>query len=153
METELVIDTSVILDIVLRTRPRHKFAKLIGAYLIDNGIKVKVPMHAMFEIRSAMMNVKMLAKEKGEAIQFNEDIGEDTPLKIEPVSIDSAFFQKYFDAQIPHLEAGDQIFVALAKVDGLVLLTEDLSQYKAAKAAGVKVYNEIEFRETCISKL
>jgi predicted nucleic acid-binding protein len=153
MEKEIVIDASVLLDIVVRTRPRHKFAKLIGAYLIDNGIRIKVPMHALFDIRSAMLFAKTEAMEKGETVQINEDIGETTPLNLDPVPVDDHFFRKYYDPAIPYLKAGDYVYVALAKVDGLILLTEDAAQYKAAKKAGVNVFNAEEFRETCIAKL
>jgi predicted nucleic acid-binding protein len=151
-ETEIVIDTGALLDILVRTRPRHKFAKLVGVHLIENGIRVKVPMHAMFELRVALMSAKTQAAESGEAVQFNEDIGESTPLKIDPVPIDAGFFQKYFQAEIPYLKAGDYPFVALAKVDGLILLTEDVNQYQAAEKIGVNVYTLAEFRETCIAK-
>ncbi|GEM_PF-1271441 len=152
-ETEIVMDTSVLLDILVRSRPRHRFAKLIGAYLIENGVKVMVPMHGMFEIRAAMLNAKMQAADKGERLPLNEDIGESTPLNIHPVAIDDAFFAKYFDAKIPYLNGGNYPYVALAKAEGLILLTEDAEQYQAAMLCGVQVYNEIDFRDKCIAKL
>ena len=152
MDKEIVVDAGILLDIVVRTRPRHKFAKLIGVYLIDNGIRIKVPMHAMFEIKAAMKDAKMQAETKGEAVQINEDISEMTPLNFDPVPIDGAFFSKYSDAGIPYLKAGDYLYVALAKVDGLILLTEDQAQYDAAVTAGVRVYTAMEFRKMCASE-
>ena len=153
MEKAIVIDTSILLDIIIRTRPRHKFAKLIGAYLIEQGIKVRVPMPALFEIRSAMLHAKLEAEENGEAVQLNEDISDSTPLIYDTVPIDQAFFEKYFDAGIPCLKAGDYLYVALAKADGLVLLTEDPAQYEAAGKAGVEVYTAVEYREFCLERL
>jgi len=45
-EIEIVVDTSVILDILVTSRPGHRFGKLIGVYLIDNDIRITVPMNA-----------------------------------------------------------------------------------------------------------
>jgi hypothetical protein len=151
MEKEIVVDTGILLDILLRSRPRHKFAKRIGAYLVDHGIRIKVPMHALFEIKSAMLEEQWDARIKGESIPLNEDISEHTPLNYHPVAIDEGFFRKYFHADITGLKAGDYPFVAMAKGDGLALVTDELPQYAAAKAAGVRVYTGEEYRAHCLN--
>jgi predicted nucleic acid-binding protein len=150
MGKEIVADTSAILDIIIRSRPRHKFAKAVGMYLIDNQVKVTVPMHALFEIRSAILNAKLGAAESQVPIQINEDISESTPLFYNPIPIDDKFFNKYFIAEISDLKAGDYMYVALAKVEKLDFLTEDIGQYNAAKLAGVAVYNLEEYRAKII---
>lgn len=150
MNKELVADTSAILDIIIRSRPRHKYAKAVGMYLIDNKIKVTVPMHALFEIRSAILSAKRGAAESLVPVQINEDISESTPLLYNPVPIDDAFFNKYFVEGIPCLKAGDYMYVALAMVEKLDFLTEDPRQYEAAKKAGVSVYSMEEYREKII---
>ncbi len=153
MQKEIVVDTSVILDILVTSRPGHKFGKLIGVYLIDNGIKIKVPMHAMFEIKSGLLHAKKAAVDQGASLKLNEDISESTPLQYDFLPIDTAFFAKYFDAELPYIKAGDYMNVAVAKVDGLILLTEDPAQYTAALTAGVTVYTCEEFRKICLNAL
>jgi hypothetical protein len=39
----------------------------------------------------------------------------------------------------------------MAKGDGLALVTDEPSQYAAAKTAGVRVYTGEEFREHCLN--
>lgn len=153
MHKEIVVDTSVILDILVTSRPGHKYGKLIGVYLIDNGIKIKVPMHAMFEIKAGLLEAKKAAAARGEPLKLNEDISESTPLQYDFLPIDNAFFAKYFDAELPHIKAGDYMNVAVAKVHGLILLTEDSAQYTTALTAGVTVHTCEEFRKICLNAL
>jgi predicted nucleic acid-binding protein len=153
MEKEIVIDTGVILDILVTSRPGHKFGKLIGVYLVDNGIRITVPMHAMFEIKSGLLHAKEIAKVHGGELQLNEDVSETTPLQYNFIPIDQAFFDKYFDAELPHIKAGDYMNVALAKANGLTLVTGDPDQYATAKEAGVKTFNAEEFRIHCLASL
>ncbi len=153
MEKEILVDASVILDILVASRPGHKFGKLIGVYLIENGVQITAPMHVMFEIKSGLLDAERDAEAKGESLHLNEDVSESTPLKYNFIPIDYAFFGKCFDIGLPHMKAGDYMNVALAKADGLILLTEDPAQYAAARAAGVTVYNSEEFRNTCLELL
>jgi predicted nucleic acid-binding protein len=153
MDKEIVVDTSVILDILVTSRPGHRFGKLIGVYLIDNGVRITVPMHALFEIKSGVLEAKREAIAKGGTLQINEDVSESTPLKYNFIPVDNAFFEKYFLPELPHIKAGDYMFIALAKVDGLTLLTDDAAQYAIAKEAGVTVYNSEEFRKICLVSL
>ncbi len=153
MEKEIVVDTSVILDILVTTRPGHRFGKLIGVYLIDNGVKISVPMHALFEIRSGLLHAKKDANALGSHFTLNEDVSESTPLQYNFIPIDQAFFAKYFDPALPHIKAGDYMNVAYAKVNDLTLLTDDPTQYAAAVQVGVKVYNSEEFRKKCLISL
>ena len=153
MEKEIIIDASVILDILVASRPGHKFGKLIGVYLIENGVQITAPMHVMFEIKSGLLEAEHDAEANGESLHLNEDVSESTPLKYNFIPIDNAFFEKCFDMELPHMKAGDYMNVALAKAEGLILLTEDPVQYAAARAAGVTVHNPMEFRKTCLESL
>jgi predicted nucleic acid-binding protein len=146
MDKPLVIDTGVLVDIFLETRPRHTEAKKIGKYVAENRIRVKLPMHRMFELTCAIRNEGMSSP-----IKIQRTITEDAPLHFEAINIDEGFFSKYFDPDIPYLKAGDLIFVSLAKGDGANLITEDNNQYKVAKAAGVKVYRIKEFIDEFMS--
>jgi predicted nucleic acid-binding protein len=51
-------------------------------------------------------------------------------------------------AAIPYIKAGDHIFLAIAKVDGLPLITSDAKMISVAKRCGVKVFHIKELVES-----
>lgn len=152
-QNEIVIDTAIILDILVTSRPRHKFGKLIGMYLIDKGICICVPLSSLFEIKSGLLAAKQEAQIKGGTFIINEDISEATPLQYHFIPIDQDFFEKYFLPELPHLKASDYMNVALAKKNNLRFITEDADQYAAAVQTGVKVFTSEEFRNICLDAL
>lgn len=153
MDKEIVVDSKIILDILVTSRPGHRYGKLIGMYLIDQRVRITVPMHIMFEIKSGLLEAKQAAKIKGQTLQLNEDISDSTPLQYNFIPIDQIFFDKYFDPELPSLKAGDYLNLALAKHDAIPLLTDDPDQYATARSAGIKVYNSEEFRNICLAAL
>ena len=141
----LILDTSVIIDIVLESRPRHPEAIKLGDYIKRNGIFITLPTHALFEIHSAM-KLERMNPPTIPSYFFTED----SPLRMKQVYITQEFFEKYFSPDLPYMKAADLIFVSMAKVDGIPLITEDLTQYKKAKEGGVKVYRIKEFLDISI---
>jgi predicted nucleic acid-binding protein len=145
MNTRVVVDTSVIVDIFLADRPRHPEARRLGDYLCRSGTVLRVPMHAVLELKWAVSAEIGDRIAKKQPIAFNRDIGEQNPLRLDPVPIDQAFITTYFDPAIPQIRAGDYPFVAIAKRERLPLITEDDGQYDAAKRAGVIVLKIAEY--------
>lgn len=143
----IVIDTSVIIDIFLSSRPRHSEAIKIGLFLTKSQIRIKLPMHAMFEISCAFRNIKMTGP-----FEESKKITETNPILLDTIAIDDAFFSKYFDTTIPYIKAGDFIFIALAKGDNAILITEDNKQFDAAKEAGINVYRIESFIDKFIGQ-
>jgi predicted nucleic acid-binding protein len=139
----VVLDTSVLVDIFLTSNPRHAKASGMKRLIASAGLKVRLPAHGMFELAAAMKQQKISAN--GRALVFNPAISEADPLHIEPVAVDEKFFEDYFSVDLPYLKGGDLIFVALAKGDGIDLVTEDKKQYAAAKQAGVSVFDIEEY--------
>jgi predicted nucleic acid-binding protein len=148
--TKIVIDTSVILDIMLETRPRHPDAKELCKYIVNAGLKVRMPMHGMFEIMCATVNVKMDAISKGQEVKGTDAVTEEKPLSFDLVPIDTKFLSDYHDPSIPYIKASGLIFISLAKHDSAVLITEDAKMYSVAKAANVNVYRIKEFMDSCL---
>lgn len=105
-------------------------------------------MHCFFEIRSAVIFEKMQALEKKQELKGNESITETSPLDIDFMPIDWDFVNRYDDPSTPYLKASDLIFVAMAKGDNVILISEDNKQYKVAKSAGVKIYRIQEFLDS-----
>ena len=139
-DTRIVIDTSVVLDIMLATRSRHSDAKEIGKYIINSGLKVRMPMRGMFEIMCATVNVKIDAISKDQELKGTDAVTEEKPLSFDPVPIDMQFLNDYFDPSIPYIKASDLIFISLAKREGAALITEDDKMYNVAKESNVNVY-------------
>jgi hypothetical protein len=59
--------------------------------------------------------------------------------------MDMAFIGKYAKADIPYYKSGDHIFMAIAKIDGHVLVTYDAGMIEASKACGIGVFKPGEF--------
>ena len=135
----IIVDTSVIVDMFLTTSSRHPDAKKILKYLNETQKPVRIPMFALFEIHSALQNIKINLKSG--KLKFYGEIS----LDLEPIPIDQDFIKKYLIKDLPYLKAADLIFVAMAKVDGCILITEDKEQYNKSKSFGVKSYRIEEF--------
>ena len=61
------------------------------------------------------------------------------------IHIDELFIEKYAMADIPHIKAGDHIFVAMAKVSNCPLITSDAKMITISKECGVRVFEPVEF--------
>jgi len=100
-------------------------------------------MYALFEISCALKNKKI--NSTSGILQMSRDINESNPLSVEPIPIDQDFINKYLNPELPYMKAGDLIFVAMAKADEGILITEDNDQYNKAKSCGIKSYRIKEF--------
>jgi predicted nucleic acid-binding protein len=136
----IVIDSSVLVRIFDEAEDGHGQAVKIGHYLVDNGIRVRIPYHALFEVSSTFKR-----KNQSGSLKAYQGIAEMNPLLVDPVPVDEAFFSRYFDASLPYLKAGDSLFLAMAKKDSAILITEDKQQYAAAQSVGVQVFRVEEF--------
>jgi rRNA-processing protein FCF1 len=61
------------------------------------------------------------------------------------VPIDMAFLDHHPTGDLPHLKAGDLIYLAMAKADKVPLITEDQGLYDKAREAGVAVFKISEY--------
>jgi predicted nucleic acid-binding protein len=139
MET-VVVDTSVLVRIFDKAETGHSPAALLGQHFVKYGIRVRFPYHALFELSATLKRKSMDGK-----LDPFKGITEDDPLLVQPIAIDEKFFRKYFDPTLPCLKAGDLLFVAMAKGDGSLLITEDTQQYAAAKTIGIEVFRIDEY--------
>jgi len=136
----VVIDTSVLIDIFVKSRERHEVAKELSKSLKHHGFVVLVPFHAIFELIAAIKNEK-----QGGRIKFNGQITANMPFKLSALPIDHVFFKKYFNLNLPYLKANDLIYLSLAKGENIPLITEDKRMATAGRGAGVMTYNIKEF--------
>jgi predicted nucleic acid-binding protein len=145
----VILDTSVMMDILLKDREAHDEAARLAKHLIERNVPIAMPMHAFFELTSAIMCEK---RTHGGSLVNSaaEVLNENRQLKMVPVPIDLAFVNKYATGEAPDLRSGDMIFVVLAKVDGLDLITEDDKMLKEAKRLGVSAYRIAEYLSSCV---
>ena len=137
----IVLDTSVLIDIFIETEVRHDNGRKIGQFLIEKNFPVKIPFHALFEISARVKNKRI----NGLQVVFNSNISKDRPLAMDAISIDQKFIDTYLNHDLPYVKGNDLIFLALAKGEEAILITEDTNQYKAAQKAKIEVYTENEF--------
>jgi len=135
----IVIDASVLVDIFVTTQQeRHKRSQQLKSFLEKNSFKVKIPMHAWFEVHCAVKNRR---RKKYKDILKIEDID------VTFIYLDDKFLDVYWNPDIPYIKAGDLPYILIAKKDGLPLVTEDTDQKRVAIESGVEAFTIQEFLE------
>lgn len=135
----LVVDTCVIVDMFLSSRPRHEIASRLLIEIRNSNSVVRIPAFAMFEISHAIKQEKRL--NNGQIISTDHiNAGEENGLRLDLVPVDEKFAQKFLDLELPEIRAGDLVFAALAKGEGLPVVTEDQRFKQDAKSAGIQVF-------------
>jgi len=132
---KIIIDTCVILDIIITSRPRHKMAQKLYNRILKGNVTLQAPFIAKFEISSGWKQEKLESFVKPTKI-----ISLKNPMKIQFVPIDQNFFERYFDLQIPYSKASDLLFISMAKKENVPLLCEDKKMIKTAKTIKIDVY-------------
>jgi predicted nucleic acid-binding protein len=127
---KVIVDTCVIVDMLLSSRPRHAQADALRKIFAERNILARVPYFAVFEVSHAIRQEKRLTK-----ATFVPE--EEIPAELVPV--DQKFLKAYFDESLPEMRAGDLVFASMAHKDKLPLVTEDAGLAAAAKAAGIDV--------------
>src|SRR6266404_4896477 len=143
----VIADTSVIMDMFFVHRPNHTIAARLAALFIERNVVCRLPMHGFFEISSAVMCEKRVHGSL--AGKGTSQINEKSPLSLDPIPIDQAFINKYMQDTMPDLKSGDMIYVAMARVDELPLITEDRKMRNEATRMGVFCLTA----EECIAEL
>lgn len=139
----IVVDTSVMVDMLLSIRTRHPEALTLAKQFRHFGFQPTLPCHAFFEIATAIRNERMQKEGKISMGIFTKEF----PLGVKIIPIDMQFVHEHIDHTIPYMKAGDLIFVAIAKKQGLAIVTEDKLQYERATQGGVKAFTIKQFLE------
>ena len=138
-----VVDTSVLVDIFLVSRPRHLIAIRLVPLVNSDLLEVWVPFSSAFELSAAIKNEKL-----SKPIDIDKSIQWTKPFKLLQIPIDENFFNKYFDISLPYIKAGDLLFLALAKGENIPLVTEDERLRMRALEAGVAAHTTEDFLNT-----
>ena len=142
----VVVDTCVLVDFALETAERHPDAVLVFRLLTERRIRIRAPYHAAFEFlatvrRSVLLDGATQASHSGMA-------DHSLVVAVHTVPINSAFTDHYTTTGLPHLKAGDLIFLALARGDGATLITEDNDLHNKAPLAGVRCFKMRQYIES-----
>lgn len=138
----IVIDTCVLVDIFISTRPRHAVAVELQKLIRQKSIAVRLPAFALFELHHA---IRQERRQNGGILVQEENSGWQSTLPVELVSIDEAFIEQHLTLDLPEVRAGDLVFLALAKGESLSLVTEDVTFKIQAVKAGVSVFTIQEY--------
>jgi len=104
------------------------------------GTPITMPAHGWFEVWCSLKRIETIDQQfKGVSINGKWNF----PLEL--LHIDDKFIHKYGNIEIPHIKAGDHIYVVVAHVDGRPLITTDNGMAKVAKQLGVSVYSPKEY--------
>ncbi|MBN2395211.1 MAG: type II toxin-antitoxin system VapC family toxin [Candidatus Atribacteria bacterium] len=142
---EIVIDASVLVDIWVKSRPRHQIACKLAKYIKEQHIDVFIPMHALLELKCAIDNER---QSPGKGDLSKKIFNKNEPLEINTISIDQSFIKNYLDLSVPYIKAGDLPYILIAKKKKSYLLTEDKEQYKVASSVGITAFKIKEFLDT-----
>lgn len=134
----VIVDASVLVDFVLENSTRHNDAIKLFKFLIERQVRIRIPFHGAFEFQSAIIrNVRF---EGSSQAPHSEKNHQELKVQMYAVPIDQAFMDLYPTGDLPHLKAGDLIYLAMAKADKIPLITEDQELYDKACEAGVNVF-------------
>ena len=137
------MDTSVLVDIALSTRPRHTRAADLAKCFQKCGTVIRAPMHVAYEFMSAVRSeVRQLG---GRHSSWAARSNENERIDIWPVPIDSEFIERYPTGTLPEVRSGDLLFLAMAVGDRQPLVTEDQDLLKKARQAGVSAFTIEEY--------
>jgi predicted nucleic acid-binding protein len=138
----LLLDSCVFIDAFDPRSANHRASKDLLDLLLGQSIVASMPAHGWFEVQCALRRLAEVDK----AFVAPTFAGRmEYPLKV--IHIDDHFIKKYQMAPVPHIKAGDHIFVAVAKIDGYTLVTSDSGMKSAAETADVRVFSPAKLLE------
>ena len=104
-------------------------------YLRAKNRQITMPAHAWFEVQCSLQKLEDEGRFIGPTIQGQMNY------PIELIHIDKEFILRYRMAGIPYIKAGDHIFLAIAKLDGLPIITSDAKMISVAKQCNIRVFH------------
>jgi predicted nucleic acid-binding protein len=138
----LLLDSCVFIDAFDPKSANHAASKDLLDLLLDRNIVVTMPAHGWFEVQCSL---RRLSDVDGNFVAPTFAGRMEYPIKL--LHIDDHFIKKYQMAPVPHIKAGDHIFVAVAKIDGYTLVTSDAGMRGVAGKCNVTVLSPAELLE------
>lgn len=108
--------------------------------LAKRQIVITMPAHGWFEVQCNLQRLSSLEKNF-----VGPRIAGQMNYQVELIHIDEPFIRKYSMVPIPYIKAGDHIFIAVAKLNNVPLITTDKKMTTISKECGVRVFTPSEF--------
>jgi predicted nucleic acid-binding protein len=136
---KLLVDSCVFIDAFDPQSSNYAESLALLEDLRRRDILIAMPAHGWFEVQCTLQRLTAEKRFIGPAIQDQRNY------PIELIHIDKPFIQRYAMVDMPYIKAGDHIFIAIAKVNGYPLVTNDSKMTEVSKQCGVRVFSPIEF--------
>lgn len=137
----IVLDNSVLIEILLEKEERSDQAISVYNCIQKLNTEIYLPYFALFEIKSAISNKKI----NHGNIEFRKILSKESPLKCKYFPVNEKFVTTHLNSKIGYLKAADYIYVCLASQEDAILITEDNTQHRISKEAGIETYKLEEF--------
>ncbi len=141
---KVLVDSCVFVNAFDPNSHTHIESLALLEYLRAKGRAITMPAHAWFEVQCSLQKLTEEGRFVGPAFEGQMNY------PIELIHIDKEFILRYRMADIPYIKAGDHIFLAIAKLDGLPLITSDEKMISVARQCGVKVFHTKELVESAV---
>lgn len=138
-DMRLLVDSCVFIDAFDPQSPNHAESLKLLEGLRHRDMLITMPAHGWFEIQCTLKRLIAEKRYVGPAIQSQMNY------PVELIHIDKTFIEKYAMIDIPHIKAGDHIFIAIAKVNGYPLVTSDAKMIEISRLCGVCVFSPTEY--------
>ena len=132
---KILVDSCVFINSFNPTSHTYKSSLAFLNYMLEKNRPITMPAHAWFEVQCSLQKLS----EQGGYI--GPTFGGEMKYPVELINIDEAFIKKYQMADIPYIKAGDYIFLAVAKIENIPIITSDKEMLKKAKIAGIEAYH------------
>lgn len=137
---KLLVDSCVFIASFDNQSEHRTIAIQLFDELARRQIIITMPAHGWFEVQCTLQRLSSLDKSF-----TGPRIAGLMTYPMELLHIDQPFIQKYSMAPIPYIKAGDHIFIAVAKLNDIPLITTDKKMIAVSKECGVRVFTPSEF--------
>ncbi|UPT73204.1 MAG: PIN domain-containing protein [Elusimicrobiota bacterium] len=137
---KLLVDSCVFIASFDKRSQHRATAIQLFDELAKRQIVITMPAHGWFEVQCTLQRLSSLDKSfSGPTIAGKMNY------LLELLHIDKPFIQKYSMAPIPYIKAADHIFLAVAKLNNVPLITTDNKMLSIASQCGVNALPPADF--------
>lgn len=134
----VLIDSCVLYGLFDTKDSWHQSAQTLNKLCNAQEIKLWVPAHAFFEF-----NAIRLRKLKDDNVRFLEE----SEIYFNVIYIEETFMKRYLVDDLPYQKGADYIYMAIAHIERIPLITEDKNFFSEEKKKYFSAYHIDEFVE------
>ena len=142
MSRLLLLDASVFIDTFDPASENHRSSVDLLQNLRRRAQLVSMPAHGWFEVQCTLRRLRSEGRFVGPIFDGRMEY------ELRLIHLDEPFIQKYAPIEIPHLKAGDHIYVVVAKANDATLVTNDKKMRAVAIEVGVHALSSADLNST-----